>query len=235
MYIFIKRLIDLLASCFGMLLIAPFFVCLMLLLRFTGEKEVFYRQKRIGYKNKEFFILKFATMLKDSPQMGNKTVTLRNDPRITKVGKFLRITKVNEFPQILNDIKGDMGLVGPRPLLDTSFAKYDESVQKCLYHVRPGITGIGSLVFRDEEAFVTEVKRLGAEPLDYYRDWIYPYKGELETWYAVNRSIRVDLFALILTFVKLAAPNSDLVYKCFPDLPKKPNQLTIEGIRLLYS
>ena len=172
-------------------------------------------------------------MLKDSPNTGNKTVTVRNDPRITRVGRILRITKINELPQILNVLRGDMSLVGPRPLLISSFYKYTSEVQAVIYRNKPGITGIGSLIFRDEELLVTTYKILGKNPLDYYRLYIYPYKGSLEQWYYYKRSLSVDFKILFLTFYSLVNRNSQLVYKIFKNLPSKPHALTKEGVRKL--
>src|SRR5690554_3219584 len=151
MYPVVKRTFDLFFSLIGLLLISPLFLVVMILLKVTGEREVFYLQERIGLNNKPFYIYKFATMLKDSVNMGHGGLTVRNDPRITKVGRILRITKINELPQIFNVVKGDMALVGPRPILAKSFNNYTPEVQCVIYKNRPGITGIGSLIFRDEE------------------------------------------------------------------------------------
>lgn len=203
------------------------------MLKFTAEGEIFYLQERMGLNNKLFNIYKFATMLKDSPNLGNKTLTVRNDPRITKVGQFLRITKINELPQILNVIKGDMSLVGPRPLLPKSYEKYTVAVQNVIYKNRPGITGLGSLVFRDEELLVTKYKELGKDPIEYYKTYIYPHKGTLEEWYFYNCSILVDIKILFLTFWSLLNPKSQLVYRTLRNLPLKPDSLTEAGIQKL--
>ena len=228
-----KRTFDLLISLIGLVLLSPLLVVVILILKYTGEGEIFYLQERMGIANKPFYIYKFATMLKDSASMGNKTLTVRNDPRITKVGNFLRITKINELPQILNVIKGDMALVGPRPLLLKSFTKYTPEVQEVIYKNKPGITGLGSLVFRDEELLVTTFKEQGKNPSDYYTHYIYPYKGALEQWYYQNTSIRVDLKILFLTFWSLLHSDSQLVYKTFKTLPPKPEGLTVKGIQSL--
>lgn len=233
MYKFIKRIADVIFSLLGSILILPFFLIVIVLLKFTAEGEIFYLQKRMGLNNKPFNIYKFATMLKDSPNLGNKTLTVRNDPRITKVGQFLRITKINELPQILNVIKGDMSLVGPRPLLPKSFEKYTAPVKNVIYKNRPGITGIGSLVFRDEEKLVTAYKNLGKDPLEYYKNHIYPHKGALEEWYFYNCSILVDIKILFLTFWSLLNSDSQIVYKVLKNLPLKPDSLTLSGIEKL--
>ncbi len=230
-YSFIKRSFDFTVSLLGFLIISPLFLVIMILLKFTGEGEVFYLQERLGLNNKPFYIYKFATMLKDSANIGNKTLTVRNDPRITKVGTILRITKINELPQILNVIKGDMALVGPRPLLLRSFQNYTPEVQGLIYKNRPGITGIGSLIFRDEELLVSKYKELGKDPVQYYRNYIYPYKGALEEWYYHNCSLTVDFKILFLTFWSLVNKDSQLVFTSLKELPKKPESLTIEGIK----
>jgi lipopolysaccharide/colanic/teichoic acid biosynthesis glycosyltransferase len=227
----VKRILDIIFSLFGLIIIFPIIIIIIIILKLSGEGEVFYLQERMGYNNKPFFICKFATMLKNSHNIGNKTVTVRNDPRITKFGRILRITKINELPQILNVLKGDMSLVGPRPLLISSFYKYTPEVQEVIYRNKPGITGIGSLIFRDEEILVTTYKNLGKNPLDYYRLYIYPYKGSLEQWYYYNRCLSVDFKILFLTFWSLINRNSQVVYKTFKKLPKKSDTLTLEGIK----
>jgi lipopolysaccharide/colanic/teichoic acid biosynthesis glycosyltransferase len=232
-YKFLKRSFDVVLSIIGILIIAPIFILISLVLKFTGEGEIFFLQERIGLNNKTFYIYKFATMLKNSSNIGNKNLTVRNDSRITKVGKLLRITKINELPQILNVIKGDMSLIGPRPLLATSVVKYTKEVQKIIYKNRPGITGLGSLVFRDEELLVTAYKELGKDPSEYYKIYIYPYKGALEEWYYYNCSLLVDFKILFLTFWSLVNPKSQWVYKTLKNLPTKPDSLTVEGIKKL--
>ncbi|MDB4735902.1 sugar transferase [Akkermansiaceae bacterium] len=230
---FVKRMLDVLLSLLALLFILPILILIIVILKFTGEGEIFYLQERMGLNKKPFYIYKFSTMLKNSPNIGNKTVTVRNDPRITKFGRILRLTKINELPQIFNVLKGDMSLVGPRPLLISGFFKYTLEVQELIYRNKPGITGIGSLIFRDEELLVTNYKKLQKNPLDYYRLYIYPYKGSLEQWYYHNQTFKLDLKILLLTFVSILMPSSQLVYKIFRDLPKKPDSLTLDGINEL--
>lgn len=189
---------------------------LILILLFTGEHEVFYGQKRIGYKNKEFRIWKFATMIKDSPNIGTGEITLRNDPRVTKVGGFLRRTKINELPQLLNVLTGDMSIVGPRPLMKKSFEQYADDVKAVVYNSPPGITGIGSVIFRDEEKIVSESKDIQ----ETYRK-IFDYKGRVEQWYQKKKSFYTDLMIIFLTAWSLFFPFSQLIYKIFSSLPKR--------------
>lgn len=151
MYKITKRIFDIVFASICLVILSPLFLVIIMILKFTGEHEIFFRQKRIGYMGEPFMILKFATMLKNSPTMGTKEITLRNDPRVTKVGRYLRITKLNELPQIINVILGDMSIVGPRPLMEISYKLYAPEVAKIIYSSRPGITGIGSIYFRDEE------------------------------------------------------------------------------------
>ncbi|MBK9150489.1 MAG: sugar transferase [Saprospiraceae bacterium] len=233
MYHIVKRFFDLFFSLLGLSVLIPVIIPIMILLRMTAEGEVFFFQERMGYLNRKFGILKFATMLKDSPNMGTKSITVRNDPRITTIGRFLRISKLNELPQIINVIKGEMSLVGPRPLPVTSFDKYSPEVKEILYRNRPGITGIGSLVFRDEEKLVSAAKIHGLGPMEYYRNYIYPYKGALEVWYNNHISFYTDFMILLLTFVSLIHKDSDLVFKIFKTLPPKPESLTLTGIQKL--
>jgi len=129
MYHIIKRLIDIVISGITMLVISPIMIPIIIGLLLTGEGYVFYFQKRIGFGKQPFDIWKFATMLKDSPNIGTGVITLRNDPRITPMGNFLRKTKINELPQIINVFKGDMSIVGPRPLVDRNFKAYSEEIQ----------------------------------------------------------------------------------------------------------
>lgn len=224
MYRFLKRITDVLVSATALIFMLPLMLPIIIILRFTGEGEVFYRQRRIGYENRLFDILKFATMLKNSPNMKGGEITLRHDPRVLPFGRFLRLTKINELPQLFNILKGDMSLVGPRPLMDVSFGMYSPEVRAIVYQSVPGLTGIGSLVFRDEERLVS---RPGIDPRKFYAEQIYPYKGELELWYYRHRGGWTDLKILVLTGWYLIAPTSQALRSFFPDLPTPPPSLGI--------
>ena len=165
MYRYVKRFFDLVASLVALLLLLPLFLIIILLLKISGEGEVLYLQKRIGYHKCYFSIYKFATMLKNSLNMSSGSITLRNDPRVTPVGKYLRITKLNELPQVINVLKGDMSIVGPRPLVDKTFNAYSSAIRDKVYNTKPGITGIGSIVFRDEEELISTS---GKPPHEFY-------------------------------------------------------------------
>ncbi|MGB1216401.1 MAG: sugar transferase [Saprospiraceae bacterium] len=218
MYSFIKRLIDILIAGTTFLIFLPIFIPIVILLKLTGEGYIFYFQKRIGLNRAYFDIWKFATMLKDSPNMGTGSITLRNDSRITPMGGFLRKTKLNEFPQIINVLKGDVSIVGPRPLVDKTFNAYSKHVQDTIYNIKPGITGIGSIVFRDEEELISNAKE---EPHAFYQRVIAPYKGELEMWYQENASTLTDIKIIFLTAWAILFSKSDLHFKVFKTLPKR--------------
>ena len=218
----LKRTIDIALSLVALTILSPVLVPICIVLLITGEHYVFYFQERIGYKNKNFHIWKFATMTKNSPNMAGGLHTTRNDPRILPIGGFLRRTKINELPQLINILIGDMSIVGPRPLVDKTFAPYPEHVKAVIYNVKPGLTGIGSIVFRDEEELLSRTTM----PLEeYYRMHISPYKGELELWYQNNLSAYTDLMLVFLTAWAIVAPQSELVYKVFKDLPERPEEL----------
>ena len=134
----------------------------------------------------------------------------------------LRKTKINELPQLVNILLGDMSIIGPRPLVDKTFAPYPEHVKAVIYNVKPGLTGIGSIVFRDEEELLTRTTM----PMEgYYRVHISPYKGELELWYQKKLSFTTDFLLILLTAWTIISPQSDLVYSVFKDLPKRPGEL----------
>jgi lipopolysaccharide/colanic/teichoic acid biosynthesis glycosyltransferase len=219
MYFIIKRLFDILVSIITLIILLPLFIPIIITLRFTSEGEVFYFQERIGFQNKRFQIWKFATMLKNSMNIGTGSITLQNDFRVTPIGKFLRKSKINELPQIINILKGDISLVGPRPLVTKTFAAYNEDVQSKIYNVKPGLTGIGSIIFRDEESIISAVK--DEDPHEFYKRIIAPYKGELEMWYQSNCSFLLDLQLIFMTAWVILIPTSKLYEKWFKDLPKR--------------
>lgn len=218
MYRIIKRFFDIVFSLLALVILLPLFIPIVILLLLTGEHEVFFRQDRVGYKNRIFRIWKFATMLKNSPNMGHGDVTLRKDPRITAVGKFLRQSKINELPQVINILTGDMSFVGPRPLMKVGFDRYTDDMKSKVYNVKPGLTGIGSIVFRDEELILT---KSNLPPHECYRTIILPYKGPLEVWYQHHQNFYTDFMILFLTAWYVLFPHSKLVYKVFPSLPKR--------------
>ena len=214
------RIIDLLLSILALLVLLPLFIPIVAILLLTGEHKVFYTQTRVGYKNQNFKILKFATMLSNSANMGSGSLTLKNDPRVLPFGSFLRKTKINELPQILNILIGDLSIVGPRPQMQVDFEKYSVEVQRKIYDVRPGLTGIGSIIFRDEESLIS-VASEKENPHDFYKRVIAPYKGELEMWYQAKRSLILDFQLIFITAWAIVVPETRLYEKWFHDLPKR--------------
>jgi lipopolysaccharide/colanic/teichoic acid biosynthesis glycosyltransferase len=219
---FLKRLIDILLSFIALTILSPILIPVVVGLLLTGEHYVFYFQERIGYKNKRFNIWKFATMLNASPNLTGGLHTTRKDPRILPMGGFLRKTKINELPQLINIFKGDMSIIGPRPLVDKTFTPYPQHVQDNIYNVKPGLTGIGSIIFRDEERLLSETKM---ETKEFYAKHISPYKGELELWYQKNLSFITDVKLVFCTAWVIIFPESELPFRIFKGLPPKPDEL----------
>ena len=158
-------------------------------------------------------------MLKNSLNLGSGSITLEDDFRVTKPGKFLRKTKINELPQLINILKGDISLVGPRPLVEQSFKLYSEEIQSKIYRVKPGLTGIGSIVFRDEESLISKNK--DEDIYKFYKRVISPYKGDLEMWYQKNRSFLLDIQLILMTVWVVIFSKSKLYEKWFKGLPKR--------------
>ena len=221
MYYFFKRVFDVLSSGIAILVLSPLLIPVIIGLKLTGEGYVWYKQERIGYKNKPFLIWKFATMLKDSANMPGGIMTTKKDPRITPMGGFLRKSKINELPQLFNIFFGRMSVVGPRPVMRVSFDAYPTEVKKVIYDAIPGLTGIGSIIFRDEEELLSKVKNDGGDLWQFYREKIYPFKGELEIWYQNHKSFLLDMKLIFLTAWVIVVPNSKLYEKWFKDLPKR--------------
>ena len=221
MYYLLKRTFDVLSSGIAILILSPLLIPVIIGLKLTGEGYVFYKQERVGYKNRPFLIWKFATMLKNSSKMPGGIMTTKKDPRITPMGGFLRKSKINELPQLFNIFFGQMSVVGPRPVMKISFEAYPSKIQEVIYNVKPGLTGIGSIIFRDEEELITEVKNNGGDLWDFYKGKIYPFKGELEMWYQDHNSFFLDLQLIFLTAWVIMIPDSKLYEKWFKDLPKR--------------
>jgi len=226
----IKRLFDILIALIALFFLAIPFLVVMIVLRFTGEGNVWYRQDRIGYQGKTFRVFKFCTMRVGSEFAGNKDITVRGDARVLPVGRVLRMTKLNELPQVLNVLFGDMSIVGWRPLVPRGFSDYSDHIRENIVKQKPGITGIGSIVFRDEEAIVTAADQAGKDLRACYREDILPYKGAVELWYNEHRGMLMDLKIIFLTAYSIVSPGSNLLYKWFPGLPRPESPIIREHI-----
>ena len=224
-----KRTFDIIVAALILLPLVPFLAAVIVILRITGERQAFYVQRdRIGFQGKKFPLVKFVTMVANSESIGSKDVTVRNDPRVLPVGRVLRKTKVNELPQLLNVLAGHMSIVGWRPLLEPGFKRYETRIQEALVTVKPGLTGIGSIIFRDEE----RILELSAKPYEEcYRDDVLPYKGALELWYLENESLWLDIKIILATAGAVVAPDSAFYTSWFPDIPQPKRSSEITRVR----
>lgn len=216
------RILDVALSFIAMALLLPFMIPIMIALKLSGEHYVFYLQKRVGKDGKDFPVFKFATMLKDSPNLPGGVLTQKNDPRILPMGNFLRKTKINELPQLINIFLGQMSFVGPRPQARRHYELYSPEIKAAIDAVRPGLTGIGSLVFRDEEFLLDKVE---GDRDRFHDEVIAPYKGELELWYCAHRGLKTYLLLIVLTAWALLRPASKAYAAAFKDLPEAPGPL----------
>ena len=221
MYKYFKRIADLSLATLAFFILTPILIPIIIGLLLTGEGYVWYFQERIGFRNNKFVIWKFATMLKDSPNMKGGYLTTLKDPRLTLMGGFLRKSKINELPQLINILKGEMSFVGARPVMEISFKAYPSEIKEIIYNVKPGLTGLGSLIFRNEEALITTVKERGLDPIKFYQNEIYPFKGDLEKYYQDNYGFLTDLKIFIGTILVVLTSNDEIPYLLFPKAPKK--------------
>ncbi len=217
----VQRCFDIVFASLGLLVLSPLMIAFAIILRLSGEGEVFYKQNRMGINGKSFSLLKFATMLKNSPNLGTGNLTVKNDPRILPLGNFLRKTKINELPQLLNIFLGDMSIIGPRPLTQDHFDEYLPVVQEAISSVRPGLSGVGSIIFRDEE----EMLHQHVDAKQFYKENISAYKGSLEAWYVKNNGLFTYFMLIALTGWVVIFSKSKVVWKVFPSLPRPPRAL----------
>ena len=211
------RSMDIIFSLLAILFLVPLLIPIMIILRFTGEGEVFYSQMRIGRDQKEFPLLKFATMMKESPNIGTGTITVKGDPRILPVGRFLRRYKLNELPQLFNVLTGTMSLIGPRPQAKRNFDLFPEEAKPVIASVRPGLSGIGSIIFSDEENILDQ-----ENSEEFYAYQIMPYKAELELFYVDQHGFKMYLQLIFSTLSVLVTGKSylNLMHHSLPKPPK---------------
>ena len=202
-YTFLKRTLDVFLSGIALIGISPILLLTTVILKLTGDGDIFFGQERLGRNKKPFVLFKFVTMQRGSEIVSS--VTSPDDPRVLPVGRILRKAKINELPQLINVFVGDMSIVGFRPLVEESFDLYDEGTKACLLQMKPGLAGIGSIVFRDEEELL---RRSPKEKMRFYEDDIIPLKGALELWYFKNRSFVLDLKIIVATTFAIIASKS---------------------------
>jgi lipopolysaccharide/colanic/teichoic acid biosynthesis glycosyltransferase len=217
----IQRFLDIVFSLLALICLSSLLLPIVLMLRLTGEGEIFFFQKRVGKGGALFNLFKFATMLKGSPSIGSGTITLKDDPRILPFGKFLRKTKINELPQLINIFLGDMSVVGPRPQTSRCFDVFPKKLKVIITKIRPGLSGLGPIVFRNEESILAD----NEASVDFYDQVIAPYKGEVEAYYVERQNIYTYFAIIILTVWVVLFPKSELVWKIFSHLPTPPDSL----------
>jgi lipopolysaccharide/colanic/teichoic acid biosynthesis glycosyltransferase len=216
----LKRSLDLVLALLAIVVLSPVLLPVVIALLLTGEHEVFYAQARVGRFGKQFPLFKFVTMLRNSPNMAGGDITSANDPRVLPLGRILRSTKINELPQLLNIVVGDMSLIGYRPLTPRVAALFPKEYWATVGQLRPGLSGIGSIVFRDEE----ELLAVDDNRDRVYADVIVPHKSALELWYLRHQSFLLDIKLMTLTIAVVFAPGLD-VTQWLPDLPAAPPAL----------
>lgn len=216
------RLCDMVFSFLTMTVLLPFMIPIMIGLKLTGEHDVFYLQNRVGKGGKDFKVFKFATMLRNSPSLPGGVLTQKKDPRILPLGGFLRKTKINELPQLINILLGEMSFVGPRPQARAHYELYSPAVKQAIDRMPPGLTGIGSVVFRDEEAILD---RIEGDRNHFHDTVIAFYKGELEAWFVEHRTLYIYFVLIALTAWCVVFPRSMLYKKLFRGLPPMPDAL----------
>ena len=192
LYEVIKRIIDIVASFIGLILLSPLILIVSILIKLESKGEVIFKQKRVGLNGKEFYMYKFRSMvinaeelkeqLESQNEMSGPMFKIKDDPRITKVGKFIRKTSIDELPQLINVIKGDMSLVGPRPSLPKEVEKFEQWMMERL-EVKPGLTCIWQISGRNNIDF---------------EDWM-----KLDIKYVRERSIKLDIKLILKTVLVL--------------------------------
>ncbi|MGG5460737.1 sugar transferase [Clostridium sp. B9] len=191
-YLFIKRIMDIIASFLGLIILSPIFLIVSIAIKMDSKGPIFFAQKRIGLRGKPFYMYKFRSMvvnaeeikekLKEQNEMSGPMFKMKNDPRITKVGKFIRKTSIDELPQLLNVLRGEMSLVGPRPSLPKEVEEFEPWMMERLA-VKPGITCYWQVMGRNSIGF---------------EDWM-----KLDVKYVKDRSLLLDLKLIFKTFFVL--------------------------------
>lgn len=194
----IKRLLDTSIAGLGLLLLLPLMGAIALLIKLDSPGSVFFAHERVGRYGRKFKVLKFRTMVQDAPKLGG-AITAGHDPRITRVGRILRKTKLDELPQLWNVLKGEMSLVGPRPEVEKYVQLWEPNLREIVLSVRPGITGLTQIRYRHEERLLAQQ----ADPEKYYRETLLPLKLASDVDYVQRRCLVLDLYLLARTFLAL--------------------------------
>jgi lipopolysaccharide/colanic/teichoic acid biosynthesis glycosyltransferase len=188
-----KRLFDIICAGGGLVIVSPALLLIAILVKLSDHGPILFKQQRVGGGGRLFWILKFRTMVANAERLG-LSVTKAGDPRITRLGRFLRKSKLDELPQLWNVWRGDMSFVGPRPEVPGYVAKYSKQ-QKRVLRLKPGITDLATLEFRNEE----ELLQTAPDPERFYLDYCIPRKIELNLAYAENASLWKDIRIILQT------------------------------------
>jgi len=192
----VKRSMDIAASTAGLILLMPLFVAVAVAIRCDSRGPVFFLQQRVGRGGRPFRLVKFRTMVPNAPALGGSLTASHQDPRITRVGHFLRKTKIDELPQLINVLRGEMSLVGPRPEV-SKYVELFPADYEYLLKVRPGITDLASLTYRDEAALL----ETSSDPEQEYIERVLPDKIALSRRYVESMSPWLDLRLIIRTLL----------------------------------
>ena len=194
-YLFVKRVVDIIGSILGLIVLSPLFLFIAIAIKVDSEGKVFYKHKRVGQFGKELYIFKFRSMKENADNLEEmlspeeleifmNEFKLENDPRITKVGNFLRKTSLDELPQLLNILKGDLTLIGPRPIVEEELENYGDDVDKLL-SITPGLTGYWQAYARNDAVYATGERQ------------------KMELYYVDNRSFLLDVKIFFMTFISV--------------------------------
>ena len=200
----VKRVVDILAASAGLLVLAPLMGLIALAIKLDSPGSVFFAHRRVGRYGRPFKVLKFRTMVQDAPKRGG-AITAGHDPRITRVGRILRKTKLDELPQLWNVLKGEMSLVGPRPEVEAYVALWEPTLREKVLSVRPGITGLTQIRYRHEETLLAQQP----DPETYYREALLPRKLQSDAEYVDRRTLWYDLYLILRTALALFERPSD--------------------------
>jgi len=198
LYELIKRIFDCGVAALGLILLLPLMAVIALLIKLDSPGSVFFAHERVGRHGRKFKVLKFRTMVQDAPKLGG-AITARHDPRITRIGRLLRTTKLDELPQLWNVLKGEMSLVGPRPEVERYVQLWEPALREQVLSVRPGITGLTQIRYRHEERLLAQQP----DPEKYYREVLLPLKLASDAEYVRRRSLLFDFYLLLRTFLAL--------------------------------
>ena len=191
----LKRTFDIILSIVGIIILSPIFIVVTILIKSESKGPAFFKQLRVGKNGKEFYIFKFRSMAKNQDKKDLK-ITVANDKRITKIGSFIRKYKIDELPQLINVVKSEMSIVGPRPEVPEYVKYYSIRDRKIILSVKPGITDLASIEFRNESQILAE----SPNPEKSYIKIILPKKLKYCRFYVKNRSFTYDIMIILKTF-----------------------------------